>query len=320
MQRTENTPVPAIASSRPHRGFTLVEILVVIAIIAVVVSMLLPALKNAREVARASICRMNMKQLAPGYTMYANDNKGFIWEAGNPAPVIRFWYVVPRNQKIAGNATTNPFVIGPGFQYLSNVDKIFECPTNKRRTPARFTANTSDPFWQQPQNQLQLTLFSEFLSERALNFDYTMVTGASGAPLATNAQMAYDDRCRQMGGQANRPATVSGGQTTLRRMRSAPIFIEEDVVWWNSQSPDGLFSNWDEISTRHFGKGHASMLDGSAEIMDTPQSSNPNSQDDIGALTGNDFYASKTNVAFYKYCPSWPGTLRPFGWLGSPRP
>lgn len=66
-----------------RKGFTLVELLVVIGIIALLISILLPSLNKAREMGRRAACLSNMRQLAMGWNAYAIDNKGKILIAEN---------------------------------------------------------------------------------------------------------------------------------------------------------------------------------------------------------------------------------------------
>ena len=59
---------------RRRDGFTLIELLVVIAIIALLIAMLLPTIKRAREMARRVACRSNLHQLGIGLQLYAGDH------------------------------------------------------------------------------------------------------------------------------------------------------------------------------------------------------------------------------------------------------
>jgi len=60
-----------------QRGFTLIELLVVIAIIALLMSILMPALQKVKRQARSAVCQMNLKQWSLIWSIYCNDNNGF---------------------------------------------------------------------------------------------------------------------------------------------------------------------------------------------------------------------------------------------------
>ena len=101
--------------SRHPIGFTLVELLVVIGIIALLISLLLPALNRARDAAMQVQCMSNAKQLAMATQMYINDSKGWI-------PPVRS--MIETNPPVV-----EPFVCQylPGL-YLREDSRLFMCP------------------------------------------------------------------------------------------------------------------------------------------------------------------------------------------------
>ena len=118
------------------KSFTLIELLVVIAIIAILASMLLPALQKARESGRSAKCQSNLKSLGTALQMYGDDNNGYIMHRSGALDI--------KKNPTSGIARIAQYVGGPSWGEIqadetkrdaSLIPEVFFCPSNEPYTP-----------------------------------------------------------------------------------------------------------------------------------------------------------------------------------------
>jgi len=133
--------------SEAIRGFTLIELLVVVAIIALLIAILIPALSYAKEQAKSTVCKSNLRQLGVANITYANE-----WEVVMPGAIntyarggallTSYWYM--QYNSTAKTVDTSKGLLSP---YIQNCTKVFCCPwtTQNQIAPYFAPAGAGEP-------------------------------------------------------------------------------------------------------------------------------------------------------------------------------
>jgi prepilin-type N-terminal cleavage/methylation domain-containing protein len=111
--------------TRKRGLFTLVELLIVIAVIAILASLFLPALRKARESAKGSMCQSNIRQLGICFNNYTSDYDGYL-----PSNERTLYVEFANGDVWAANGCWYQAQIGPYLQLNKNDKSIGYCPSS----------------------------------------------------------------------------------------------------------------------------------------------------------------------------------------------
>jgi len=222
---------------RSQRGFTLIELLVVIAIIAILASMLLPALAGAKESGKRISCVNNMRQLALSEKMFADDNEGQFTPRKAP-----FWPERMLTEYVNTNLLHCPTDAADHQRsYIVNGFNDYFSETLSAADFAIYMAHNWDPGMPESAvpNPTDTILFAEMLPEYThKHMDMLDQSVPSGDDLRVIDQTRHGSKSAVKGGGSNY-AFVDGSVRYLR--------------WGQSVSPLNLWAVMDNYRTNSFG-------------------------------------------------------------------
>jgi len=268
-----------------RRGFTLIEMLVVLTILMVLIAILLPVVGRAKEQANGLLCQSHVRTLTQAFLNFAADHENHL-----PGSILSYWNPFDRNQDhfdwlfgpysaIGTNASgwsTDPLVsaangtqvrfanapqAGSIWKYVNDY-QTYLCPSLTYSKPQSLTGSNG---------RFDYAAFSTFsgAAVKSINLQAWCVTDpghdlAFGVPTATNWD--YADGGNILGQQLTPARFFSmGGWPRLTPMPT-PLICQEDPAYNIQSNLEGQHAAGDQMAHMHFGGSYYGSPDGSVNF------------------------------------------------------
>ncbi|HYE21609.1 MAG TPA: prepilin-type N-terminal cleavage/methylation domain-containing protein [Tepidisphaeraceae bacterium] len=242
--------------SRDPRAFTLVELLVVIGIIALLISILLPALSKARESANTTKCLSNLRQIAQAAELYAGDNKGVVIPYQNELQDHWSWIMLNAQYITGAKTATNG-----GYSSAPETGSIFFCPSgNSDVVSIDLNSNKTVPSNRANDDRAHMA----YPHKSSTSNEWTHVWYGMNADEGTGMQKGTPAR------------RLNPGSTTDRRSKMSWVRRPSDMVFFF----DGMIyhytnMNGNRIAARHGGRKLTNIVFFDAHVESIPTADLP---------------------------------------------